>query len=126
MSEIGAVIGAADVLLVHLRPDPLFDITVPSKTQAYLCAGKPILMAVKGDAANLVERAGAGVVAEPGNAASIAAAVRQFLSMTTEDRRAMGMRGKNYYDRNLSAQMGIDQFARLFESVSFGVPRCKQ
>lgn len=125
MSEIGGVIGAADVLLVHLRADPLFDITIPSKTQAYLCAGKPILMAVRGDSANLVERARAGILAEPGNPESIAGAVRGFVGMTPEGRRAMGARGKEFYDRNLSVKLGIDQFASLFESVSFGVRKFK-
>ena len=35
----------ADVLLVHLKDEPLFRITIPSKTQAYLAIGKPVLMA---------------------------------------------------------------------------------
>ena len=54
VSEIGTALSMADLLLVHLRDDPLFEITLPSKTQAYLAAGRPILMAVRGDAADLV------------------------------------------------------------------------
>ena len=38
----------ADALLVHLRDDPLFSITIPSKTQAYLAVGKPIVLASYG------------------------------------------------------------------------------
>jgi glycosyltransferase involved in cell wall biosynthesis len=125
MSEIGGVIDAADVLLVHLRADPLFDITVPSKTQAYLCSGKPILMAVGGDSASLVELARAGVLAEPGNPESIADAVRRLLCMAPEERCAMGVRGRDFYDQNLSVKFGIDQFARLFQSVSFGTSQFK-
>ena len=64
-SEIGEVLSAADALLVHLRDDPLFSITIPSKTQAYLMTGRPVLMGVRGDAAKLVEDAGAGVVFSP-------------------------------------------------------------
>ena len=62
-SQIGAYLSAADVLLVHLKEDPLFRITIPSKIQAYLAAGKPILSAVPGDASNLVteSQAGSGV-----------------------------------------------------------------
>ncbi len=55
-AEIGPLLAAADVLLVHLRDDPLFSITIPSKTQAYMAAGRPILMAVRGDAAAMVKR----------------------------------------------------------------------
>lgn len=54
MSEVGGVLDYANVLLVHLKRDPLFEITVPSKTQAYMAIGKPLLMAVSGDAADLV------------------------------------------------------------------------
>lgn len=57
MQEIGAVLRAADVLLVHLKDDPLFAM-VPSKTQAYMAAGRPIIMGVRGDAAALVEAGG--------------------------------------------------------------------
>ena len=58
MEAVGAILSRADVLLVHLQDDPLFRITIPSKTQAYLAMGRPILMAVAGDAANLIEQSG--------------------------------------------------------------------
>ena len=48
MAEVGTYLHAADALLVHLRKDPLFEITIPSKTQAYMTVGKPLLMAVWG------------------------------------------------------------------------------
>ena len=76
LTEIGSVLQLADVLLVHLRADPLFEITIPSKTQAYLAAGKPILMAVGGDAADLVENAQAGVRCAPEDPDAIAAGVQ--------------------------------------------------
>ena len=41
MTEVGTLLHAADALLVHLRKDPLFEITIPSKTQAYMTVGKP-------------------------------------------------------------------------------------
>jgi glycosyltransferase involved in cell wall biosynthesis len=70
----------ADVLLVHLKRDPLFEITIPSKTQAYLACGKPILMAVAGDAAEIVRSAGAGLVCPPENPAAMSETVLQFYS----------------------------------------------
>ena len=39
VEAIGAILSLADVLLVHLKDDPLFRITIPSKTQAYLAVG---------------------------------------------------------------------------------------
>jgi glycosyltransferase involved in cell wall biosynthesis len=59
-SEIGPFLRAADALLVHLKNDPLSSITIPSKTQTYIAVGRPIIMAVKGDAAEIVKKSRSG------------------------------------------------------------------
>lgn len=53
----------------------VFTITAPSKIQAYIAAGKPILMDVDGDAKDLVRDTGYGVVSESDNAQALADAV---------------------------------------------------
>jgi glycosyltransferase involved in cell wall biosynthesis len=83
----------ADVLLVHLRDDPLFRITIPHKILSYMGSGKPILAALAGDGADLVTTAGAGISCPPGKPEALAMAVRDFLRMSAEERRAMGDRG---------------------------------
>ena len=90
MHAMGGILAGADALLVHLKDDPLFRITIPSKTQAYLAAGRPILMAVHGDAADLVRRACSGVVCEPGNPHSIAEAVKKLVDTGNEQLANMG------------------------------------
>ena len=117
MSEVGEVLRSADVLLVHLRNDPLFSITVPSKTQAYMAVGKPILMGVAGDAANLIEQAGCGLIVRPENASEIAAAVLRFADMTQDDLLEMGQRGAVYYQNELSIEIGTKKFIEVFTSV---------
>jgi glycosyltransferase involved in cell wall biosynthesis len=117
IDKVGEVLQAADVLLVHLRDDPLFSITVPSKTQAYLFSGKPVLMAVHGDAADLVKQAGAGICAEPENAESIAQAALRFASMEREALFGMGRRGQTFYEQNLSVKVGIAKLAALLEQA---------
>jgi len=108
---------AADALLVHLRNEPVFAITIPSKTQAYLKAGKPILMGVHGDAAELVTEAGAGLAFEPGNPAALADAVRRLMALPAEARAAMGRAGSRFYRDHLSLEVGARAFARLFEQA---------
>lgn len=120
MSEIGPVLSAADVLMVHLRDDPLFEVTLPSKTQAYLAAGRPILMAVRGDAARLVETAGGGIACLPEDAESIATAVERFAAMSAEERNDMGRRGAAYYRNELSLQTGSRRFEQVFERAANG------
>ena len=118
MNEIGAVLRKADALMVHLKKDPLFTITIPSKTQAYMALGKPLLMAGQGDAANLVKMAECGVTAQPEEPESIADAALKLYSLSISDRNAMAERGKKYYESHLSLRVGIERFASIFKMVA--------
>ena len=116
-SAMRAIFDQADALLVHLKDDALFAVTIPGKTQAYLAAGRPLIMAVRGDAARLVERANAGVLAEPEDPASIAAAVEKLASLLPEDRERIGAAGRAFYQRELAIDVGADQFRELFHRL---------
>jgi len=116
-SEMPPLFEAAGALLVHLRDEPHFAITIPSKTQDYLAAGKPVIMAVRGDAAQIVLRSGGGVICEPEQPAQLAAAIERLLSLSEAERAAMGRAGRDYYTRNLSLGVGVDRFLALFREL---------
>lgn len=120
MSEVGTLLSAADALLVHLRKDPLFEITIPSKTQAYMAVGKPILMAVDGDAADLVRASAGGMVAESENSQALAAAAESMASLAPDALRSMGERAQAYYREHLALPVGTTKFAALFKRFSLG------
>lgn len=103
---------------MHLRRDPLFAITIPSKTQAYLAMGKPILMAVEGDAADLVRKAYAGLSCVPESPEALANAVGQFYQMNPEQRRQLGLNGITFYDKQLSFTQAVNWYEKLFLSVT--------
>lgn len=117
MEAMGGILPLADALLVHLRDDPLFEITIPSKTQAYLACGVPVIMAVRGDAADLVREAGAGPVVPPEDAAALAEAVRGLAAMLPAERKRMGERGRAYYERRLAMDVGVAAFEAAFEKA---------
>jgi colanic acid biosynthesis glycosyl transferase WcaI len=121
MSEVGTVLAAADVMLVHLRKDPLFEITIPSKTQAYMAVGKPLLMAVNGDAADLVRQARCGLTAESENPQALADAVDALAAMTADELKTMGDNASSFYRESLGLQVGAARFAAMFKSLSHKV-----
>lgn len=121
MSEVGTVLAAADVLLVHLRKDPLFEITIPSKTQAYMAVGKPLLMAVNGDTADLVRQANCGLTAESENPQALADAVDALAVMPADELKTMGENASRFYREALGLQVGAAKFAAVFESLSHKV-----
>lgn len=90
------IYAAASALLVTLRDEPIFAFTIPSKVQGYLAAGKPVVAALSGEGARVVDEAGAGLscLAEDGGA--LAAAIGQLFSLGADARRQMGENGKIY------------------------------
>lgn len=118
MAEVGTLLHAADALLVHLRKDPLFEITIPSKTQAYMAVGKPLLMAVDGDAAALVVQSGGGVVAESENAEALAAAAESLSELAPDQLQAMGQKAQAYYREHLALQVGVARFGEIFRRLA--------
>lgn len=117
-SEIGEVLAMADALLVHLKADPLFEITVPSKTQAYLMAGRPILMGVAGDAADLIDKAGAGISFEPDAPAALVDAVSRLRALRPQERAEMGRRGQAFYASHLALEVGAARFSTVLERAA--------
>jgi glycosyltransferase involved in cell wall biosynthesis len=117
MQDVGAYLQAADVLLVCLRDDPLFKITVPSKTQAYMAAGRPILISVGGDASLLVEEAACGAACPPEDAVGLAKVAMELCACGSGKLALMGEAGRRFYDRKLSLDAGVDAFHAVFARV---------
>lgn len=116
--EIGSFLMASDILLVHLKDDPLFEVTIPSKIQAYLCMGKPILIAVNGDAADLILAAKAGISAQPEDVDSIANAALSMAELPSEKLAEMGQQGALFYSQFLSMDVGIIRLVKIFKNIT--------
>ncbi|MDX6389651.1 MAG: hypothetical protein QOJ73_714 [Streptosporangiaceae bacterium] len=94
--EVPALLAAADVCLVPLRDVPLFSTFIPSKMFEYLAAGKAVVGAVAGEAAQILRDAGA-VVVPPEDSAALADAIR-MLAADPQRRQAMGRRGRAHVE----------------------------
>ncbi len=99
----------ADALLVTLRKAPIFALTVPSKIQSYLASGKPVLAALDGEGADIIEKAGAGYACPAGAPAALAEAVIKMYLTTPSERIEMGERGRSFYCEHFERNMLIDR-----------------
>jgi colanic acid biosynthesis glycosyl transferase WcaI len=104
---------ASDALMVHLKRSELSRFVIPTKTLSYLAAGKPILLAMDGAAAQLVTEAGAGLVVPPENPADLARAVQTLAEMPASQRNEMGKKGREYALSHLSKPKVIP----LYEAI---------
>jgi len=120
--EVARILARADALFVHLKDHSLSRSAIPQKIQAYLAAGRPIVVGATGEAATLVEKAGAGFRCRPGDPADIARAMRQVSLLSKADRHAMGSRGADFYREHLSFARGSEKMERVFRLAASGAP----
>jgi glycosyltransferase involved in cell wall biosynthesis len=89
-----------DVLLVTLRRDPAFELTIPTKLQSYLACGRPVLASLDGEGARVVQEAGAGLTCPPEDPSALAEGVRRLYAMGDQARSDLGRRGRLYFEEN--------------------------
>lgn len=108
-----ALMATADAAYIGLSTHPLSDVTMPSKTQATLAAGKAVVAAAGGDVARVVAESGAGLLAEPGDAGSIADAIARAAALGRAGLADLGARARRYYEVTFSIERGVSAVEEL-------------
>ena len=116
-SNMPALYAWADALWLPLKDDPLFEMTIPAKTQSYLACARPIICSVPGDGAEVIRASGAGVVCPPEDALALEKAIRRLYTMPRDEREKMGESGRIAYQTHFQRKLIIDQYEQLFQSI---------
>ena len=115
-----SILAQASVLLVSLARNAIMSQTVPSKMQAYLAAGTPIIASLDGEGARLVEEAGAGLACPAEDAAALAQAVLRLRAIPSDELRRMGDAGQIYYKRNFNPNLLAERLVQHLSQVLVG------
>jgi colanic acid biosynthesis glycosyl transferase WcaI len=99
----------ADVLLVTLKKDPVFAVTIPSKIQSYLASGRPIVAAVDGEGARVIAESGGGLTVPAGDAGALAGVVLKMYAMPKPDLQKMGQLSRKYFERHFERSNLLDK-----------------
>lgn len=118
-SDMPSFFACADALLVSLRDEPIFALTVPSKIQAYLACGKPILASLAGEGANIIQQSGAGIVVPPSTPAKLSAAMSRVASMSQDELHKMGHEARQTYEEKYSLDSVVETLTSKLKSVLY-------
>ena len=99
----------ADALVVTLKNEEIFKLTIPAKIQSYLSCAKPIIASLDGEGARIIEKSGAGFSCQPEDHESLAQLVLKVYHMPDSERRKMGLRGRQYFENNFERDMLLNQ-----------------
>lgn len=113
----------ADALLVSLRRDPVFALTIPGKVQSYLMAGVPLLGMLDGEGASVIREANAGLVCPAGDGGGLAKAILELASMSQVERQQLGKNGCTYAQKEFGRELLMDKLDGWFNEVVIANPR---
>jgi glycosyltransferase involved in cell wall biosynthesis len=98
MDAMPQIFERSGALLVSLNDEEVFAQTVPSKIQAYLAAGRPIIASINGEGARVVSEAKAGLASPAEKVLPLVANIRAMKALGEAERAALGASGRAYFD----------------------------
>lgn len=121
MAEMPQIFERSAALLVSLNDEAVFAQTIPSKIQAYLAAGRPIIASLNGEGAKVVSEARAGLVSAAGQVPPLVANIRCLKALSEAERTAMGKAGRAYFDANFEMSRQVAVLAKHLAGLAGGV-----
>lgn len=113
-SEANNYAAYADAAYLSFRDNPLFHMTIPAKLQTYLACGAPVLAAAGGESAAIINGGGCGIAVEP-KLEPLVGAVQKMASLTREERDAMAMAAREYYEKNFTLKDLVDRLEAMMK-----------
>lgn len=113
VEEMPDFFALADVMLVSLKNEYIFSLTIPSKIQAYMASGKPIVTMLSGIGNQILKDANCGLTAESGDYKLLAENVIAMYHMSKEERSQLGMNGQVYYNVHFQKKVCIDRLDQI-------------
>ena len=105
----------ADVMLVSLKEEYIFSLTIPSKVQAYMASAKPMVTMLSGMGNKIVEEANCGLTTKSGDFKGLAKNVITMYHKTEEERSQLGLNGQAYYKIHFSKKVCIDKLDQIMK-----------
>ncbi|MCF8077813.1 MAG: glycosyltransferase family 4 protein [Desulfobacterales bacterium] len=112
----------SDALLVTLKNDPVFALTIPSKVQSYLACGRPVIAALEGEGARIIEESGAGIACPAEDPHCLSEAVLRLYNMSSKKRKKMGEKGRDYFEHNFERELLLDRLEGWMYRLAGGTP----
>lgn len=114
----------AHALLVTLKRDPIFSLTIPAKVQSYLACGIPVIAAMDGEGARVIAEAGAGIACPAESPEGLADAVFSMYRMPEDERKNMGSKGRAYFEKHFERAALLDRLGRWMKELKEETRTC--
>ena len=105
----------ADALLITLKDEVVFNLTVPAKLQAYMCTKKPILGMLNGEGSKIIQDSDCGFVTNAGNHEEFSKIILKMSELSKDKRDRLGNNGFNYFNKNFTLKTCMNNLEKVLE-----------
>lgn len=106
----------ADVCLVTLKAGSIISKTIPSKVQGYMAAGIPILGALDGYGAEVINESGAGACVAAGDLEGFSSRMKDFI-LNYGNYKACSAKARSYFKKHFTKRMVVDAVEAKLEEL---------
>lgn len=117
MSQMPEFYKLADACLVSLKADNQTGLTLPTKVQGYMAAGKTILAMLDGSAKKVIEDAKCGLVAPAGDIHAYAKILKEFI-VNKDKYKCCGENGRKYFVHNFTKEICMKKIENEIERIA--------
>ncbi|MEF9984621.1 MAG: glycosyltransferase family 4 protein [Oscillospiraceae bacterium] len=106
----------ADACLISLKTDDEVGLTLPSKMQGYMAAGKPIIGMINGSAQDVINESHCGICVSADDTDGFAVAMKDFIE-NKDNYRECGTNGRNYFIRNFRKSIFMEKLENKMKEL---------
>lgn len=106
----------ADALLVSLKKNKIFSLTIPTKIQSYLACGKPVIASIDGIGAKIIVDAKCGVISPAENSLYLSKIIKELMVLEKSKLYEMGINAREYYKKEFDREYLLDKLEFIFDS----------
>jgi glycosyltransferase involved in cell wall biosynthesis len=115
--QMPGLLDQASALLVTLVRNETLAQLIPSKVPTYMATGKPIVAALDGEGAVVINASGGGIAVSAEDEDALSRAILRLHQMPESDRAAMGRAGREYYESNFEPEALAKKLISHFEDA---------
>jgi glycosyltransferase involved in cell wall biosynthesis len=104
----------ANAMLVTLKKNLIFSMTIPNKIQSYMACSKPIIANLDGEGGRVVLEAECGLVSPSEDFMSFSKSIITFLKLSSDKKEVMGKNARLYFETEFEREKQLDNIINIF------------
>lgn len=116
LEEMPYFYNKADAMIVTLKADPILSYTLPGKVQSYMAVGKPIIGAINGEAADVINNSGCGFCGKAEDVDELVSNIRKFVKFNNKE--ILCINSRAFYEKEFNRVKFMDRLENNFQCLT--------